>query len=74
MFARSLLFKRQGIFFDGGHGQGASGLDDAAGVDEDVLDGGADLIGVNRDEVVNQVLGDAEGLLSHQFHRRAIRK
>ena len=72
MFGLALFFQGQDVFLDGRHGQGASGLDDAARVDEDVLDGGAHLIGVDRDEVVDQVLCDAKSLLAHQFDGGAV--
>jgi hypothetical protein len=46
-----------------GDGQRAGRLDDAARVDEHVLDGGADGVGVDQHELVDQLAGDAEGLL-----------
>ena len=61
------------VLFDRGHRQRAGRLDDAAGVDEHVLDSGADGIGVDRHEAVDQpAAGDAEGFGAHQLDGGAI--
>ena len=62
------------ILLDGGHGQRTGRLDDAAGVDKNVLDGGADGVGVYRHELVDQFAADAKGLHPHQLDGGAVRK
>nr|GEU28525.1 hypothetical protein [Tanacetum cinerariifolium] len=56
------------------NGQRAGRLQDAAGVREHVLDGGADGVGIDNDDVIDILLGEAEGFLAHQAHGRAVRK
>ena len=51
---------------------GARGLQDAAGVLEDVLDRRADFVGVDDDEVVHQRLDHPEGFLTHQLDGRSV--
>ncbi len=63
-----------GVLLHRGHGHGARGLDDGAGVDEHVFDGGAHRIGVDHHVVVHPLLGQLEGFLSHGFHGGAIGK
>ena len=60
--------------FDGGHAQGAGGLDDAAGVDKHVFDGRAHRVGVHADEAIDRFAHDAKRLLAHQFDSRAVRE
>ena len=60
------------ILFDGGHGQRSGGLDNAAGVDKHVLDGGTDGVGVHRHELINQAACDTEGFFPHQLDSCAI--
>ena len=60
------------VLLDGGHGQRACGLDDAARVHEDVLDRGAHGVGVDGDVVVHQPLGDAEGFFAHELDGGAV--
>jgi hypothetical protein len=60
------------VLLDGGHRHRAGRLDDAARVDEHVLDGGADRVGVDGDEVVDQLAADAEGFLAHQLDGGAV--
>ena len=67
--ARAVLFD---VLLDRGHRERAGRLDDAARVDEHVLDAGADRIGVDRDELVHQLAGDAEGLLADQLDGGAV--
>ena len=67
-------FVKRHIFFDGGYRHGAGGLDDAAGIDKHIFDGGAHRVGVDADVVVYQMPRHAKGFFTHQFHRRAIGK
>ena len=70
-FAFDLVFGD--ILLDGRHRQRASGLDDAAGVNKHVFDGGADRVGVDLDVVVHQAgVDDAKGLFADQFDCRAV--
>ena len=55
-----------------GDGQRPGRLEDAAGVLEHVLDGGADRVGVDDDELVDQLAGQAERLLADQLDGRAV--
>ena len=67
-------FVKRHIFFDGCYRHRAGGLDDAAGVDKHIFDGGAHRVGVDADVVVYQMPRHAKGFFTHQFHRRAIGK
>ena len=62
------------VFFDGGHRQGACGLDDAAGVYKHVFDGGANGIGIDGHEFVHQLAADAKGFFADQLDGGAIGK
>jgi hypothetical protein len=68
------LLARARVSLGTGHGQRTGRLDDAAGVLEDVLDGGADGVGVHDDDFVHQFFGDAEGFFAHQLDGRAVRE
>ena len=61
-----------GVLLGAGYCQRAGGLEDGAGVLEDVLDGGADGIVVHQDHLVHVGLAQAEGFLAHQLDRRAV--
>ena len=52
--------------------QRAGRLDDRARVLEHVLDGGADLVGVGQQHLVDQTAAQREGLLAHAPHRDAV--
>ena len=56
-----------GIGFQAGKGERACWFGDAAGVVEDVFDGAADGIGVNGDDVVQEVAAEAEGFFADDF-------
>ena len=60
------------IGFEAGQRQCAGGLGDAAGVVVDIFDGAANGIGVDGDDVVEQVAADAEGFFAHEFHGGAV--
>ena len=53
-------------------GQGPRRFGNPPGIVEDVLDGGADLVGADQDDLVHPLPGDAEGLLPDQPHRHTI--
>ena len=55
-----------------GNRQRARGLEDRAGVLEDVLDRRAQLIGVDQDDLVDERLAQPEGLFAHLADRGAI--
>ncbi len=57
-----------------GDGDRARRLEDRARVLEDVLDRGADRVGVDQDHLVDQFARDAEGLLADLLHRDAVGK
>ena len=57
---------------EAGQGQGAGRLGDGAAVVEDVLDGGADGVVVDGDDLVEQVLAQAEGLVARAAHGDAV--
>jgi hypothetical protein len=61
-----------GVFLGAGQRQRAGGLEDRAGVLEDVLDGGADGVVVHHDHLVHVFLAQAEGFLADQLDRRAV--
>ena len=52
------------VWLGPGDGQGARGLEDGARVLEHVLDGGAGRVGIDEDDLVDQVAAEAEGLLA----------
>ena len=62
------------ILLDRRHTQRARRLEDAAGVFKHILDRGADRIGVDDDEVIDQRLRDPESLLADPFDGRAVRE
>jgi hypothetical protein len=62
------------VFLDAGHAEGAGRLEDRAGVLEDVLDGGADLVGVYEHHFIHRFAAQAEGLAAHAFHRDTVGK
>ena len=68
----ALELVRLDVLLDRRHAQRAGRLEDAARVLEHVLDGGADRVGVDDDEVVDQRARQAEGLLAHQLDRGAV--
>src|SRR5690606_35347904 len=55
-------------------GQGAGWFEYAAGVLEDILDAGANGVGVDGDEVVDVLFGQPEGFGADQFDGRAVRE
>ncbi|OQB99569.1 MAG: hypothetical protein BWX79_03099 [Alphaproteobacteria bacterium ADurb.Bin100] len=60
------------VLLDRRHRQRTGRLDDAARVDEDVLDGRAYSVGVHGHEFVHQPAGHAEGLFAHQLDGRTV--
>ena len=62
------------VFFDGCNSQGACGLHNAAGVNEDVFDGCTDFVGINAHEVVDQIATDAKGFFANEFDGGAVRE
>ncbi len=54
------------------HAQGSRRLDDAAGVVEHVLDGGADLVVGDRHHVVDHLLGQREGVATYIADRHPV--
>ena len=56
-----------GIGFQAGKGERAGGFGDAAGVVENVFDGAADGVGVDGDDVVQEVAAEAEGFFADDF-------
>jgi hypothetical protein len=60
------------VLLDGGDRQRTRRLDDAARVDKDVFDGGADRVGVDRHEFVHQLAADAEGFFTDPLDRRTV--
>ena len=60
------------ILLDGCDTHGARWLDDAAGVNEDVFNGRAHGVGIDANEVIHQVAGNAEGFFPHQLDGGAI--
>ena len=50
----------------------AGRLGDGARVLEDVLDRGADLVGGHQQDLIDVLLGEAEGLLADAAHRDAV--
>ena len=63
---------RSGIFLESGHRERPGGLHDGAGVVEDVLDGGADLVGADRNPVVDELARQLEGVLTDLLDRHAV--
>ena len=61
-----------GVFLGAGDGQRAGRFEDRAGVLEDVLDRGADGVGVDQDHLVDVFLAQAEGFLADVLDRRAV--
>lgn len=57
-----------------GHGQSTSGLDNRPRVLEDVLDGGASLVGGDQDDLIDDLLADAECLLANLLDSGAVCK
>jgi hypothetical protein len=55
-----------------GHRQRAGRFEDGARVLEDVLDRGADGVGIDQHHLVHVLLAQAEGLLADVLHRRAV--
>ncbi len=60
------------VFLDAGHRQGARGLGDGARVLENVLDGGADLIGAHQNDLIDVLARKTKGLLAHAPHGDAV--
>src|SRR5690606_19982128 len=60
------------IAFGAGNGESARGFEHAAGILEDVFDGGADGVGVDGDEVVDVLSGQPEGFFAHELDGRAV--
>ena len=56
-----------GIGFQAGKGERAGGFGDAAGVVEDVFDGAADGVGIDGDDVVQEIAAEAEGFVADDF-------
>src|SRR5450830_808197 len=56
------------------HGQCTGRLNDATGILEDVLDGRTHGIGIDQNDVIDQLFGDAEGFFTHQFDGSAVGK
>ena len=71
-FASGLV--RGHILLDGRHGQRTGGLDNAARVDKHILDGGADSVGIDSNELIHQLAADAKGFFADQLDGRAVRK
>ena len=65
---------RGDILLQTGEGERAGGLEDGTGVFEDVFDGGADLVGVDLDDLVDDLARHAESLLANSLDSRAIRE
>ena len=61
-----------GILLQAGEADGAGRLGDGAGVVEDVLDRGADLVGIDGDDLVEQLAAQAEGLRAGLAHGHAV--
>ena len=61
-----------GVRLGPGDGQRAGRLEDRARVLEHVLDRGADLVGIDQDDLVDQLLAEAEGFLADLLHRHAV--
>ena len=62
------------ILLHAGNCQGPGRLQDRAGVFKDVLDGGADLVGVHRHHRIHVLLGQSEGEFPHLTHGHPIGK
>ena len=60
------------VFFEAGEGEGAGGLDDGAGVFEDVLDGGAGLVGGDFDNGIDNGATEAECFFADGFDGGAV--
>ena len=56
------------------HGEGSRRFKDGTGVFEDILDGGADGIGVHTHHAIHMALGQGKGFFPHQTHRNPIRE
>ncbi len=61
-------------FLQARHGQRAGGLDDGARVLEHVLDRGADLVGVDEQDLIDVLAAQIEGLFTHALHGDAVRE
>jgi hypothetical protein len=55
-----------------GHRQRAGRFEDGAGIFEDVLDRGADGVGIDQHHLIHVLLAQAESLLADVLHRRAV--
>jgi len=55
-----------------GNGQSAGRLEDGTRILEDVLDRGADGVGIDEDDFVEYLAADAEGLLADELDRRTV--
>ena len=62
------------IGFQTGQCQGAGRLGNAAGVVENILDGGAHGIGVHQNDFIEQIAAQGKGFFAHQFHGGAVGK
>src|SRR5690606_5725632 len=61
-----------GVGLEARHGQRAGGFKNAARVLEYVLDGGADGVGVDQDDLVDQLAHETEGFLAGQLDGGAV--
>ena len=65
---------QRAILLDARHRQRTGGLDDGARVFEDVLDAGADFVGVDQHDFVDVLAAQAEGFFADALHRHAVGK
>ncbi|PMB70998.1 hypothetical protein BM221_003461 [Beauveria bassiana] len=63
-----------GVLFEAGNGQRAGGLEPGPRVVVHVLDGGANLVGGDLDDVVDALAGEAKGLLADRLDGGAVGK
>ena len=62
----------RGVLLGAGHRQRAGRFEDRARVLEDVLDRGADRVGIDQHHLVDVLLAETEGLLADVLDRRAV--
>ena len=62
------------VLLDGSYSECAGRLDDAAGIDEHVLDRGADRVGIDGHEFIDQLAADAQRLHAHGLYGGAVGK
>ena len=64
---RSCFFKFSDLSLDTGDSQCAGRFQNAACVQENVFDGGADIVGIDQNDIINIFAGYSEGFFADQF-------